>query len=79
MHDYGLKIDSEEDRDSKVRKDQMQNAFEDIEKHHAEFEMMGKTEKNAIIKSRLGQGRFRKEVIKEWRSGQLQAFAIRLT
>lgn len=68
MYDYGLRVVSEEDRDSKIRKERIPNAFEDIKNHWTEFERLGETEKDAIIKSRLGQGRFRKRLIEKWGS-----------
>ena len=68
MYDYGFIVVSEERRNREVPKQHIPNAFEDIEAHRAEFELLRKTEKEAIIKSRLGQGLFRKRLIEKWGS-----------
>lgn len=42
--------------------------FKEVREHAAEYETFNKTEQEQIIVSRLGQGRFRKEVIRLWGS-----------
>lgn len=43
-----------------------ENLLEEIEVHEDEYRLLEKTEKNAIVKSRIGQGLFREGVVKLW-------------
>ena len=47
---------------------QSQDIFEDIEAHQDEFRSLDKTEKESIVKSRIGQGLFRDRVVELWGS-----------
>ena len=40
--------------------------FQDISQHNLEYQMLDKTEQEAIIKSRVGQGSFRDQLIRLW-------------
>jgi putative restriction endonuclease len=40
--------------------------LDDIKEHDHEFNSLNSTEKDSIIKSRIGQGQFRKDLIKKW-------------
>ena len=40
--------------------------FEDVEQHRKEFETLPETERKAIVQSRIGQGRFRRDVLQLW-------------
>jgi len=42
------------------------DVLEDIEDHNVEFKVLKKTEQESIVKSRIGQGDFRKNLIKIW-------------
>ena len=42
------------------------NLLDEIQYHDHEFKELSSTEKDAIIKSRIGQGKFRKGLIKKW-------------
>lgn len=42
------------------------NAFDDIEYHQDEFKSLAQTEKESIVKSRIGQGVFRDAVVDLW-------------
>lgn len=46
----------------------VQDAIDDLESHKREYKFLGKTEQESIIKSRIGQGIFREELIKIWGS-----------
>ncbi|MGD0819243.1 MAG: HNH endonuclease [Desulfomonilia bacterium] len=46
----------------------VQDAIDDLESHKREFKLLDKTEQESIIKSRIGQGIFREELIKIWGS-----------
>lgn len=41
--------------------------FRDVEEHYDELQILDETERRAIIQSRVGQGRFRRDVLKLWR------------
>ena len=43
-----------------------QDPFEDVDKHSKEFETLPETERKAIVQSRVGQGRFRRDVLQLW-------------
>lgn len=43
-----------------------QDPFEDVDKHSKEFETLPGTERKAIVQSRVGQGRFRRDVLQLW-------------
>jgi len=40
--------------------------FEDVERHEREFRSLDETERKAIVQSRVGQGRFRRDVLELW-------------
>ena len=40
--------------------------LDEIKKHDQEFRTLNDTEKDSIIKSRIGQGKFRKSLIEKW-------------
>lgn len=40
--------------------------FEDVERHEEEFRTLDETERRAIVQSRVGQGRFRRDVLELW-------------
>lgn len=42
------------------------NPFRDVEEHFNELKTLGETERQAIIQSRVGQGKFREEVLQLW-------------
>lgn len=42
--------------------------FDDVTAHQIEFESLNQTEKESIVKSRIGQGLFRERVVKLWGS-----------
>ncbi len=48
------------------QRDLAPDPIDDIEAHQSEFTALTKTEKEAIIKSRIGQGAFRESLIKLW-------------
>jgi putative restriction endonuclease len=45
-----------------------EDAFKEVREHAAEYKALDKTEQEQIVKSRLGQGAFRKNVIRLWGS-----------
>ena len=47
---------------------QIPDLLDDIRQHSPEFKTLKKTEQESIIKSRIGQGKFREELIKLWNS-----------
>lgn len=44
----------------------LSDIFDDIELHEVEYKSLNKTEKESIVRSRVGQGYFRECVIKLW-------------
>ena len=44
------------------------DAFKEIREHAAEYNTLTKTERDAIVKSRLGQGLFRNNLVRLWGS-----------
>ena len=50
------------------REIQSPNIFDDIESHRDEFQSLEQTEKDSIVKSRVGQGLFREGVVGLWGS-----------
>jgi len=40
--------------------------FEDVERHEGEFRTLDETTRKAIVQSRVGQGRFRRDVLELW-------------
>ena len=49
-------------------KSHISDVFEDIESHQDEYKQLDQTEKDSIVKSRIGQGLFRSNVVKFWGS-----------
>lgn len=52
----------------KILSSQIPDLLDDIQQHSLEFKTLKKTEQESIIKSRIGQGKFREELIKLWNS-----------
>jgi predicted restriction endonuclease len=48
------------------RKTELPDPFDDIESYQNEFKLLSQTEKESIVKSRIGQGQFRSSVIELW-------------
>lgn len=46
--------------------DMEEDPFEDVQTHRGEFEALSETERSAIVQSRVGQGRFRRDVLQLW-------------
>lgn len=57
---------SETNTDLTCEESDIPDAFTEIEEYKHEYEHLNKTERNMIIKSRIGQGRFREEVMDLW-------------
>nr|WP_283106549.1 HNH endonuclease [Shewanella submarina] len=53
---------------SLINDERRPDIFEDIEIHQREFKALEQTEKEAVVKSRIGQGVFRERVIELWGS-----------
>ncbi len=45
--------------------------FSEVREHAPEYNILSETEKDAVVKSRIGQGKFRKEMIRIWGSGSI--------
>ena len=47
------------------------DVFSEVREYAPEYNILAETEKDAVVKSRIGQGKFRKEMIRIWGSGSV--------
>ena len=75
MYDYDfIVVDDSDGHQKSVPEPKFVDIFEEIENHAHEFEDLDKTERESIVKSRLGQGLFRKRLIEKWSKCSVTSF-----